>query len=272
MVDGVRAWRPAVPSLRETSYADIDHAYPLHTHDDWTVMLVDRGVITYGLDGAAHRATPGALTLLPPGIAHDGRSAHVGEGYRKRVLYLSGDWLPDASASRIARRPTILREAAIAAVRRVHAALKHPGDELAAEHWLLAARDAALEHAGTTPVAVADAPLARRLREMLDARTTDSLTIAGAARELAVNPSHLVRAFSRAYGIAPHRYLVARRVDAARHLLLSGMRAADVAAGTGFHDQAHLTRHFRRVLGVTPATFAASSRTRRGGPDPAVRS
>jgi len=259
MVDRVRAWRPAVPSLRETYYADIDHAYPLHTHDDWTVMLVDRGVITYGLDGAMFEATPAALTLLPPGIVHDGRSARAGEGYRKRVLYLEGDWLPEPTVSRIARRPTIAHGSAVRAVRRVHAALQHPGDELAAEHWLLAAREAVLEHAGTTHTPVADVPLARRLRELLDARLAEPLTIADAARELTANPSHLVRVFSRAYGIAPHRYLVARRVDAARRQLLSGSRPADVAVRTGFHDQAHLTRHFRRVLGVTPARFAASS-------------
>jgi AraC-like DNA-binding protein len=66
---------------------------------------------------------------------------------------------------------------------------------------------------------------------------------------LGAHPSHLVREFSRAYGMAPHRYLVARRVDAARRLLVDGCRPAEAAARTGFHDQAHLTRHFRRVWG-----------------------
>ncbi|WP_431796470.1 AraC family transcriptional regulator [Microbacterium enclense] len=256
MIERVRAWHPDVPFLREVYHASFDHAYPLHTHDDWAVMLVDRGAVTYDLDRVQHRAAPGALTLLPPGIPHDGRSAVEDAGYRKQVLYLRRDWLPDDTADRVARRPTLALGSAQAAARRVHAALQLPGEEMAAEHALLAVRDAILAHTGTAVAAVRDAPLARRLRRLLDDRFTESLTIAEAATELRAHPSHLVREFSRAYGMAPHRYLVARRVDTARRLLVDGCRPAEVAARTGFHDQAHLTRHFRRVWGVTPGAFA----------------
>lgn len=259
MIERVRAWHPDVPFLREVYHASFDHAYPLHTHDDWAVMLVDRGAVAYDLDGVAHRAAPGALTLLPPGIAHDGRSAIAGAGYRKQVLYLRRDWLPDGTADRVARRPTVTRGTAESAARRVHAALRYPGEEMAAEHWLLAVRDAVLAYTGTASVPVRDVPLARRLRALVDDRYTESFTIAAAADELGAHPSHLVREFSRAYGMAPHRYLVARRVDAARRLLVDGCRPAEAAARTGFHDQAHLTRHFRRVWGVTPGALARSS-------------
>lgn len=50
-----------------------------------------------------------------------------------------------------------------------------------------------------------------------------------------------------------------RRVDLACHLLLRGRTPAQAAAEAGFHDQAHLTRHFRRTLGTTPAAFTASA-------------
>ncbi|MCD2169477.1 MULTISPECIES: AraC family transcriptional regulator [Microbacterium] len=258
MVDRVRAWHPEVPLLRESYHAELDHAYPVHTHDDWAVMLVDRGVVSYALDGGAYYAAPSAVTVLPPGIPHDGRSARAGEGYRKRVLYLGGEWLLSETAARIARRPTLADPQAMTAARRVHAALRHPGDELAAEHWLLAVREAVLAHAGSGIAAAADAPLARRLRALLDDRTSESFTLADAARELNAHPSHLVRVFSQTYGIAPHRYLVTRRVDTARRLLVDGVRPAEAAVRAGFHDQSHLTRHFRRVLGVTPAAFATS--------------
>lgn len=258
MGDRVRAWHPDVPMLREVYHASFAHSYPPHTHDDWAVMLVDRGAVTYSLDRAEHQATPTALTLLPPGIAHDGRPSVDGSGYRKQVLYLRGDWLDAGVAARIADRPTLTNAPAQTAARRVHAALAHPGDEMAAEHWLLAVRDTVLAHAGSSASARRDTPLARRLRAMLDDRYTESFTIAEAAAELGVHPSHLVRVFSATYGIAPHRYLVGRRVDAARRLLGEGCRPADVAARTGFHDQAHLARHFRRVWGVTPGAIRAA--------------
>ena len=59
-----------------------------------------------------------------------------------------------------------------------------------------------------------------------------------------------------AFGIAPHQYLTSRRVDRARRLLLDGRPPGEVAALTGFHDQSHLTRHFRRLVGVTPGRYA----------------
>ena len=76
---------------------------------------------------------------------------------------------------------------------------------------------------------------------------------------LGAHPTHLVRAFRREVGIPPHRYLTGRRLDRARHLLLAGHRPSDVAVEVGFHDQAHLTRHFKRTLGVTPGAYAASA-------------
>ena len=62
--------------------------------------------------------------------------------------------------------------------------------------------------------------------------------------------------FTRQYGVSPHAYVVGRRVEAARHLLLRGARPADVAVAVGFYDQAHFTRHFRRHVGTTPARYA----------------
>jgi len=54
----------------------------------------------------------------------------------------------------------------------------------------------------------------------------------------------------------PHRYLTGRRVDLARRYLLDGRPAAEVATLAGFYDQSHLNRHFKKVLGVTPTSFA----------------
>ncbi len=70
------------------------------------------------------------------------------------------------------------------------------------------------------------------------------------------HPTHLVRAFSGAFGIAPHQYVMSRRVDLARRLLLGGQPPGEVATAAGFYDQPHLTRHFKRVVGTTPGRYA----------------
>lgn len=256
MADSVRAWRPAVPSVHEVLHARFEsHAYPAHTHAEWTVLLVDDGAVTYDLGRTSHLAAPAALTLLPPHVPHDGRSAVRGRAFRKRVLYLEADWLPATAVGAAVALPTTADASALAAAGAVHASVLDPADVLSAEGALLGLRERVLGHLGGAAAVVGDAPLARRLRELLEDRLTETFTLAEAGHVLRAHPSHLVRAFSRAYGIAPHRYVVGRRVDLARRLLLDGRSPAEAAAVAGFHDQSHLSRHFRRTLGTTPGRF-----------------
>lgn len=258
MPDTVRAWHPDIPSVREVLHATFrEHAYPAHTHDDWTLLLIDDGAVTYQIDRTARLAVPASVTLLPPHIPHDGRSAQRGRSFRKRVIYLDEGWLPAATASASVERPTLDDPATLRLLHSVHEALDTPGDAMAAESGLLAMRDRILTQYGSPASRADDTPLARRLRALLDDKLTETFTLAEAAALLGAHPSHLVRAFSAAYGIPPHRYVTGRRVDRARHLVARGVPIAQAATEAGFHDQAHMTRHFRRVLGVTPGTFAA---------------
>jgi AraC-like DNA-binding protein len=101
-----------------------------------------------------------------------------------------------------------------------------------------------------------DATAAYRLRDLLEAHVLDGVSLDEASRVLHFNPSHLVRAFGREFGMSPHRYLTSRRVDEARHRILSGEPLSSVARSSGFYDQPHLARHFKRILGVNPGAFA----------------
>ncbi|MGF1666138.1 MAG: helix-turn-helix transcriptional regulator [Acidimicrobiia bacterium] len=84
------------------------------------------------------------------------------------------------------------------------------------------------------------------------------MTLDSAALQLGRSKAHLIRSFTARYGIAPHSYLIGKRVEAARRLLLDGVGPAEVAAMVGFYDQEHLTRHFKRHTSVPPASYAAS--------------
>jgi len=85
-----------------------------------------------------------------------------------------------------------------------------------------------------------------------------------------MSPFALVRAFRGATGLPPHAYLNQQRVRLARSLLDRGLPPARVAAEAGFADQAHLTRHFMRVVGVPPAAYQRESwpSGKRAGPGP----
>ena len=254
----VHAWRPSVAGVGEVLHAHFtEHAYPAHTHEHWTLLLVDTGGVDYRLDRRRHLAEPGTLTVLPPHVPHDGRAAQA-DGFDKRVLYVDERWLSPGLLDAAVADPRIRDARLIAQIARTHEALSRPGDELESESRLALAADGIARHLGRRPEpARAPAPgLARVVRQRLDAIGEQPPTLDALARELEVHPSQVVRAFHREFGLPPHRYLTGRRIDRARRLLLDGMPAATVATEVGFHDQSHLTRHFRRVLGVTPGTFA----------------
>jgi AraC-like DNA-binding protein len=258
----VVAWRPAVPGLTEVFHARFtDHVYPPHTHDAWTLLLVDDGAVRYDLDRHPHGASSAAVTLLPPGVPHDGRSQFPG-GFRKRVLYLEPGTLGEERVGRAVDRPALADPVLRDRVSRLHAALAPHPEELEAASRLAFVVERLGRHLDrdvSPPGAVRDDPVADRLRDLLDARLVEGLPLESAAADLGVSATHLVRAFTRRHGLPPHRYLTGRRVDRARRLLLDGMPAADVAQAVGFHDQAHLTRHFRRMLATTPAAYARSA-------------
>ncbi|MGE5226207.1 MAG: AraC family transcriptional regulator [Planctomycetaceae bacterium] len=256
----VRAWRPEVPGIREVFHARfVDHAYPSHTHDAWTVFIVDEGAIRYDLE-TSHRGAAGArVTLLPPHVVHDGRAART-DGYRKRVLYLGTDVLPERLTGRAADRPDVDDAWVVRRFRTLHQVLSTPHDPLEAESLLGTMCERILLHLGDADApspGCSEAVLAAQLRGFLDERRFEPVTLAEAGRILHASPAHLVRSFSRAFGIAPHRYLMGRRIDAARGRLLDGEPVASVATGVGFHDQPHFTRQFRRHVGTTPARYAA---------------
>jgi transcriptional regulator GlxA family with amidase domain len=163
------------------------------------------------------------------------------------------------------RADPVVRDRRLAAgFARVHRALEEPGEPLRADtlmtEWL-----AALGPAPPRP-ALRDDPALRRACEYLDDDLAANPSLDELARAAGVGRFRLVRLFRAGVGLPPHRYQLAQRVRLARRLLERGEAIGAVAVATGFADQSHLHRHFRRSLGVTPGQYAArvaQERTRR---------
>jgi AraC-like DNA-binding protein len=260
-LDSVRAWKPPVPGVREVLHArHVEHAYPIHTHDVWTLLLVDQGAIRYDLDRRAHGAEPSMVSILPPHVVHDGRPA-TADGYRKRVIYLEPDVVGESLIGAAVDRPALASDPRLRrAVSELDRSLGCTADALEAAPRLHLGAERSPAAMGETPAIDAD-PRAvdaavEAFRGWLDARLFEPVTMAEAGAELGLGPTQLARGFASAFGIAPHAYVITRRLEAARDRILAGEPLAEVASEVGFFDQAHLTRHFKRFLGTTPGRFA----------------
>jgi len=102
----------------------------------------------------------------------------------------------------------------------------------------------------------------RRTLELMEAQLDTSLSVEALAREAGLSTAHFARAFKETLGLAPHRYLLTLRLDHARRLLdAPDAVLSEIAQRTGFADQAHFTRLFRREFGVTPGVVLRSRRS-----------
>jgi AraC family transcriptional regulator len=95
------------------------------------------------------------------------------------------------------------------------------------------------------------------VEDHLDARPT--LEQMAALARLSVY--HFARQFKAATGLPPHQYVILRRVERAKQLLQGDLSLAEIAACAGFSDQSQFSRHFKRLVGVTPRRFLLSART-----------
>jgi transcriptional regulator of acetoin/glycerol metabolism/AraC-like DNA-binding protein len=102
-------------------------------------------------------------------------------------------------------------------------------------------------HGGLSPGAM------RRVREYVEANLSDSIDLAKLAAVAGLSIHHFAREFKQSAGVAPHHYLIQKRVERAQDMLArTDLSLSEIAYAVGFSDQSHLARHFRQMLGITP--------------------
>jgi AraC family transcriptional regulator len=113
----------------------------------------------------------------------------------------------------------------------------------------------------TAPGALNVAALRRTLAYIND-NLAGKITVTTMAGAAGLSPYHFSRLFAQATGHPPHRYVVLRRVERAVTLIRgSGLSLAEIAYRTGFADQSHLSRHIRRLRGLSPKSLRERSET-----------
>jgi len=270
-----RYWRHAiVPGVDLLRARYVTHRYTRHAHETFTFGLIEYGIEEFSYGGSLLRAGAGGVALLNPDMVHTGQ-AGAPEGWAYRVLYPDPGLIAGVAADLGWRLGTpsfpetvVYDGRSARLLRAAHIAAEH-GDRLASSSLLRTALAGLLraharpgDRARTERGPYRSPAAIRTVRDLLAHRLADPPSLDDLARELDMNPFALVRSFRAETGLPPHAYVNHLRVRLARQLLDGGMAPADVAAEAGFADQAHLTRHFKRVVGVPPRSY---QRYREGG-------
>ncbi len=225
------------------------------------------GVQTFQYRGAARASLPGNVIVLHPDEVHDG-AAGTDAGLRYRMLYLPPERLIEAVGG--SRGLPFVPDPIIADAE-FRQCLVEALDDLAAEPQDLLLDDligrmatSLWRHAdgkGGAPGTPRAQQAVLRCRDYLQANSGRTVSSEELEEVSGFDRYTTARQFRKLLGTSPHRYLVMRRLDRAKIMLSEGGSLADVAADTGFADQAHFTRHFKKTFGMTPGRWVALSRS-----------
>jgi len=249
---------------------NITAAYPRHWHEELQLcgVTIGAGCLEYGRN--SYSTPRDSLFLVPPGQVHSNRTPSEAVSFQS--IYIPASRLRWAAAELVGSNDRVpdFRVGMLADLRtrrrylQLHRALRTSSSRLRNESLVLCFMVNLIVRHSMLPASLPYLGRVRGAVELLQEFLTENYAQAVSLQELArlvgLSPFHIHRMFSRATGMPPHAYQMQVRITRARSLLLRNRRIADVALATGFADQSHFTRHFKRLIGVTPAQYLGHSK------------
>jgi AraC-like DNA-binding protein len=255
---------PAQPGLERIEAFFRGHAYDPHRHDTYAIGTTLSGVQCFDYRGATAASRAGQVIVLHPDERHDGR-AGTEQGFRYRMLYVEPRLIRDALRGRTRSLPFVHRAvsaypAVLAALRPALESLDRRLEPLELDQVLLGIAEALLALDPTSAGSATGASCAvavERTRQFLDAHFGRVVASEELEAVTGLDRYALSRHFRARLGTSPYRYLTMRRLDQARSLMREGRPLAEAALMSGFADQSHMTRQFKRAFGLPPGRWQA---------------
>jgi AraC-like DNA-binding protein len=241
-----------------------------HFHLSPAIGIVSQGVMSSYARGATHTLPTGTVFLINPGEVHAPGPA-LPRGWELRAFYFSNDFyaelsrslgLEDVRFSELFVNDELLTQRLLS----LHRSLEQSSSRLELQSKLLSIFGELAQRYAQVPLNNRTPPehgKVIRAKEFLIENYRRVITLDTLAKIVNLSPYYLLRTFRSNVGITPHDFLTQIRVERAKRLLRLGNSISDVAADTGFVDQAHLTRRFREIMGVTPGRYLSSRTNRR---------
>lgn len=268
---------PAAPGIERLDATFAGHAYDDHRHDTYALGLTLWGVQSFDYRGARRDSAEGQVMVLHPDEAHNGRAGVEG-GFRYRMIYVAPHLIAAALQDRVRHLPFLPDAVSsdprlVAALRLALGDIDQPLSGLAADDVIAVLADALLANDPTARAAVRGRPSktayrqVETARQFLDAHCREAVTSGELEQVSGLDRFTLMRQFRALFGTSPYNYLIMRRLEKARGLIMAGEDLTQVAMAAGFADQSHFTRQFKRSYGLTPGSWRQITQRPRQGPD-----
>ncbi|HIO96977.1 MAG TPA: AraC family transcriptional regulator [Leucothrix sp.] len=247
-----------------------DQTFSRHVHEGYCINLIDSGAQRFYRSGANHLAPQNSIVFVNADEVHDGCKA-TENGWSYRAMYPTPELLANISIELEGKRndapwfpQAVVTDAyTVSKLHHLFTLLEHSSNPLERETCYLSTmtelisrhskQNKALTKLGHEPLAI------KRMRNYLDEHFVENISIKTLADSVELSPFYLARLFNKTVGLPPHAYQIQRRVQKAKQLIHHNVKLSDVAVDCGFTDQSHLSRHFKRSLGITPGAYQRMS-------------
>jgi AraC-like DNA-binding protein len=248
----------------------VTEPYPRHWHEEYQFCSIQAGGGELFYRGVHHETPPTSLFVVHPGEVHSNQT-EIGCSFRS--IYMAPELIHRAISSVIGREqnlpffpnPMIFDEEIIALYHTLHLSLENSGTTLERESIMLemltklntrhAQEQPQLKSPGKEHWAV------KKIREYIIEYHARNISLEELARLAHLSPFHLTRVFTKEVGMPPHAFQTQVRVARAKKLIRNGLSLSGVATMTGFADQSHLIRHFKRLVKITPGEYSKTAKT-----------
>ena len=273
MPERIKVWRPAgFSDLELRRGTSVTTPYPRHWHEEYQLCLItDEGGGELAYRRSRHATPRDSLFIVHPGEVHaNNPDGHVGCSFRS--IYISPDTLSRIASEVAGRRqslpffpdPMVFDKEILDLYLDLHLMLEAPGSRLAVESLLLELMVRLItryaeEALSTKPSGDERQPISR-VREYLTDSYAENVRLDQLAQIAGLSAFPLSRVFCREVGMPPHAFQTQVRIARAKTLIRQGHPISHVAALTGFADQSHFTRHFKRLMQLTPGQYLQDSK------------
>jgi len=236
-----------------------------HFHECYTIIFVDKGVGDYSTNRSNFIISENTVLVLNPYEVHTGKSID-NKPWSFVTLYVPVDIMQkadinndNASLTPFFKENKIKDEKLFQMGLEVFPHLVEPLNFKASEKMLMNFLQNLLHKYSYDSVEENSLSerflIAQKTRNYIHESYNDEVSLHILSEEMSLNKYTLIKIFKEYYDLPPHQYLVNLKIEKAKKLLLEHKSCTEVAYLSGFFDQSHFIRHFKRIVGVTPKRY-----------------
>ncbi len=259
---------PQIGDLELLHASYTNHTFSPHFHEGHVIGVIENGNLGFDYKGEKLVATKGEINIADPGEVHNGFSVSS-QGWQYRMFYLKSghldricDEIVDKKQPMPFFKRGVIKDGWFAkSLLQLHKDFNNPGISLLEKESRFYALIAKflMKHAKTSiaPISSGSEQLAvSKAKQFIEAHYESNISLSDLSRVVELSRYYFLRVFKNETGLTPHAYLNQIRIERAKKLINANNPIIETAYSTGFFDQSHLNRVFKKIYGITPGQYS----------------